>query len=166
MPSSIVYHGPFDCRRSLCYNPARRVVPMRPNFDLSSIRKKYGRSVRAVAVFFLLFTGADIALPQYFCGEEEIGGLPLTFVTQVPANVEADSENSTAIRESQGARPDRPAPEAPHEEDCFCCCAHVLPGLYAPTVAGAELKSPAIAPATDALPSPPLRDAYHPPRFA
>jgi hypothetical protein len=43
----------------------------------SSRKKKHGRLVRGVVVFFLLFTGADLTMPQYFCGGEEVGNLPL-----------------------------------------------------------------------------------------
>ena len=43
---------------------------MKQGFTIVSIRRRHGRLVRAVALFFVLFTGADIALPQYFCGGE------------------------------------------------------------------------------------------------
>lgn len=120
----------------------------------SSVRR-HGRLVRGVAVFFLLFTVADITLPQYFCGGEEIGGLPLAETAGLGA--EAGTETPWPGRDSE---------QAPHEEDCFCCCAHVLPGFVltpAPIAEQGSLQPPL---KLDSLPSPPLRLQYHPPRFA
>ena len=132
---------------------------MKRGLTMKSSRKRHARLVRAVAVFFVLFTVADITLPQYFCAGEEIGGLPLsaTYTTEAASlGAETGTEAPSPGRDS----------EAPHEEDCFCCCAHVLPGLAVTPVAVAELRSLQPPLGLDSLPSPPLPLQYHPPRFA
>ena len=121
--------------------------------------RRYGRIVRAVALFFVLFTVADITLPQYFCGSEEIGGRTLA------ATVTPETAGLGADPGTQAPSPGRDS-EAPHEEDCFCCCAHVLPGLAVTPVVAAELRSPQPPLGLDSLPSPPLPLQYHPARFA
>ena len=136
---------------------------MKKGFTIIPIRRGHGRLVRAVALFFVLFTGADIALPQYFCGGEEVGGLPLASVVTSPA--EAGAERS-AVPEPEDSLPGQVPEEAPHEEDCFCCCAHVLPGLAFTRAANAELRSPEPPQKHQSLPTPPLQLPYHPPRFA
>jgi hypothetical protein len=85
---------------------------MKRRLNVGSIRKRHARPVRAVAVFFVLFTVCDIALPQYFCGGEEVGWLPL----RASATYEAGDR-------SDGLAPAAPSPgqdsdRAPHEEDC------------------------------------------------
>ena len=123
-------------------------------------RRRHGRLVRAVAVFFLLFTVADITLPQYFCAGEEIGGRPLAS-TAFPETAGLGTDLGT-----EAPLPGRDSEQVPHEEDCFCCCAHVLPGLVVTPVVAAELRSLQPPLKLDSLPSPPLPLQYHPPRFA
>jgi hypothetical protein len=59
-------------------------------------------------------------------------------------------------------------PTDPHsqDEDCFCCCAHIVPGMVfvAPTLM--DLKSPVTVQVLAAIPTPPLFRPFHPPRFA
>lgn len=140
---------------------------MKADFSLISISKRYGRLVRVVAVFFLLFTAADLMMPQYFCGEGEIGGVPLRIVDAASTTSDKVADMQlAALPDTNDSRRDEPSREAPHEEDCFCCCAHVLPGLAFGAVSTSELKS-AVAPfVTDSLPTPPLGATYHPPRIA
>ena len=139
---------------------------MKQEFTISSIRKRHGRLIRAVSVFFLLFTVADIAMPQYFCGGEEVGGLPLGSVATSPSEAADPGTERSAVPEPEDSLPGQVPEEAPHEEDCFCCCAHVLPGLAFTRAANAELRSPGPPQERESLPSPPLRLPYHPPRFA
>ena len=132
---------------------------MKQGQNMGSIRKRHARLVRAVAVFFVLFTVADITLPQYFCAGEEIGGLPLA-ATAAPETVGLGADPGT-----QAPSPGRDS-EAPHEEDCFCCCAHVLPGLALTPFPAAELRAQQPPLKLDSLPTPTLPLQYHPPRFA
>ena len=123
-------------------------------------RRRHGRIVRAVALFFVLFTVADITLPQYFCGGEEIGGLPLASAAA------SDMADLGADAGTEAPSPGRDSERAPHEEDCFCCCAHVLAGLALTPVPLAELRSQQPPLELGSLPTPPLSLQYHPPRYA
>ncbi|MDQ3802349.1 MAG: hypothetical protein M3416_00615 [Acidobacteriota bacterium] len=121
--------------------------------------------IRATAVFFLLFTIADIALPQYFCGGEEVAGLPLSSATLSGDAGDPVTDRST-IPTPEAPLPGQDSDQEPHEEDCFCCCAHVLPGMAFNATAAGELKTPQPPLEQESLPSPPLPLQYHPPRFA
>jgi len=139
---------------------------MKAEYGLILIKKRYGRFVRAVAVFFLLFTGADILMPQYFC-DDEIGGisLPASAATLTAQEHAGDRDFSTvAVSGDSHSRP--PSDTTPHEEDCFCCCAHVLPSLPFASTETFEVRQPMAAFVNDPLPSPPIRGTYHPPRIA
>ncbi len=130
------------------------------------MRRRHGRIIRAVALFFVLFTGADIALPQYFCGGEEVGGLPLGSVATFASETADPGAERSAVPAPADSLPGQVPDEAPHEEDCFCCCAHVLPALAFTRAATAELRSPEPPQKQQSLPTPSLQLPYHPPRFA
>jgi hypothetical protein len=140
---------------------------MKAESGLILIKKRYGRFVRAVAVFFLLFTGADILMPQYFC-DDEIGGISLPTAAAILNTEErsAGDRDVASVAGSDDSRSRQPSDTAPHEEDCFCCCAHVLPGLAFTTVGTSEMRLPSAPFVRQLLPSPPLRGTYHPPRIA
>lgn len=142
---------------------------MRSSFTIGGFRNRHGRVLRAVAVFFLLYTGADIALPQYFCGGEA-SGLPDVIIASTSVAVGGETRVHTnsylTASDASGSQGERPEAETPHEEDCFCCCAHVLTGLAFKVVESAELKSPQTSYEERFILSPPLPLQYHPPRFA
>ncbi|HWW77897.1 MAG TPA: hypothetical protein VNZ44_21010 [Pyrinomonadaceae bacterium] len=140
---------------------------MRSGFTIGGFRNRHGRLFRAVALFFLLYTGADIALPQYFCAGEA-GGLPDVAVASIvfAADAHTTTDGGAAVSNTKDPRPEQPDREAPHDEDCFCCCAHVLavPGMK--VVVTAELRSFPASHGERSVLSPPLPLQYHPPRFA
>lgn len=138
---------------------------MKMRFDLHTIRDRHARLVRALAVFFLLFTGADIVMPEYFCGQEEqLGGIALKAVS--PGDARRAPDRDLVASADEDSRSSEPAPEAPHEEDCFCCCAHVVPAQTLSLVAAPVAVLPPDAPVAVTVPSPPLPTAYRPPRSA
>ena len=101
--------------------------------------------------------------PQ-LCGKEFTIG-PMTVAA---AKTGMRSIESTDIRArfdlKQGQ--EQPPPSAPHDdEDCFCCCAHVLPGLTNHPVGSSDVVSP--TPTNDGViaASAHLNALYHPPRF-
>ncbi|MBA3768174.1 MAG: hypothetical protein H0W99_14585 [Acidobacteria bacterium] len=139
---------------------------MRQVLTINSNRRRRTQFVRVIAVFFLIYTGADISLPQYFCGGEEIANLSLRSnpITNDAGDVtEYSREKVLSSHSNQDQQPDR---EVPHGEDCFCCCAHVLPGLSFANVGHSVLTSPRSLRRMGQIPSPPLQSTYHPPRFA
>ena len=138
---------------------------MRAGFNLISMRKRQGRLVRGVALFFLLFTGVDLAFPQ-LCEGEEFAELPSAaqFPSFVAPGADGITDEALVVSFKEDSRPDQPRDGAPHEEDCFCCCAHVLLGLSITT----EFHSAPVTVAFDRRRSeplsPPLQSPYRPPR--
>lgn len=51
------------------------------------------------------------------------------------------------------------------DEDCFCCCSHVLPG-YVFNAEAMPMSVRVNVLSVASLPSPPPQDTFHPPRFA
>ena len=71
----------------------------------SCMERKHFRRVilRAAAIFLLLFTAADLAFSDQWCGEEQ-----------------ALIASSLRLSAASNA-----APEQARDDDCFCCCGHV-----------------------------------------
>jgi hypothetical protein len=118
------------------------------------------RLVRAIAILFLVYTGADLTVPQ-FCGEEM--GIPKFAEASASTGIRTDAAFATDASES---RQDPPSERTHSDEDCFCCCTHVLPGHTTAPVAVPELNSSFRALKKIDAASPPLQGPYHPPRFA
>jgi len=113
--------------------------------------------LRAIALLFLFYTGIDLALTDYHRNES----LDLSRAT-----ISADSrEDKLAISPStpKDHSNDR---EAPRDEDCFCCCAHVLPSPVFVDSDNAELTELHTAPIRATLPTAPSNSLYRPPRSA
>jgi len=133
---------------------------------MSSVMKR--RVVQAIAVFFLLFTGFDLSAPQP-CGEELLGlSADQIAALSVTRSVDETRNSPTPafISISDSSQGEEPAEPHSDDDDCFCCCAHVLPGMIfsnADSVAQNLLSSP-----REYLPSlsPALPGTFHPPRFA
>lgn len=126
--------------------------------------------VRSVATFLVLFAFADIAFPQVFCGEET-GAKPCNSQALSAAEPIGDSAvekkasfnpNNRIINSQQNQLPD----QAPHEEDCFCCCAHLLLSDAFSVVGDSDPVAITYAPRYDSPVSPPLQSLDHPPRSA
>jgi hypothetical protein len=123
------------------------------------------RIVRVIAIFFLFYTGADLMAPQV-CSED-LGGTSSEALVAVSVD-QSDNDlqlASVTKRDSDSQDKDTRQPVSP-DEDCFCCCAHVLPGVH--FVPGENKEKPALHPVyrSNRLPSSPPHKAYHPPRLA
>jgi hypothetical protein len=113
---------------------------------------------RAVAVFFVLFTFADLSIPQ-LCSEEF--GLQSLPGGSAPANLGDEAGTTDRDRSHQ-----EQSEESNHsDEDCFCCCSHIVPGSHF-SVDISELTSPETNPGDDSLPTSPPNAPYHPPRIS
>jgi hypothetical protein len=116
------------------------------------------RIVRVIAVLFLIYTGVEITAPQ-FCAEAS-GAVSISEVTDGYATTLSVSGRTNSDQEELPSQ--QPCPD----EDCFCCCAHVVPGRATAVVALSDRKPDFTVPRNIDLPSPPLQSPYHPPRFA
>jgi hypothetical protein len=125
------------------------------------LRRK-GHLQRALAILLLAFTFGDLALvdtlaPQLCDGK--MSGLTL-----------AGAADSSTNEPARLAAPGQPCPESPSEpesfeEDCFCCCSHIIHSPFV-SVAHLNLGLPPGDLALVSLPSAPPRDTFHPPRLA
>lgn len=115
------------------------------------------RMVRVIAVLFLLYTGIEITVPQ-FCGE----------ASEVLNISEAARENPGLFVISPSDNNDNglPSEKPSADEDCFCCCAHVVPGRAQATIAVSDLMPSFTIPRNFDLPAPFLQGPFHPPRIA
>ena len=114
-----------------------------------------------MAVFFLLFTFADLAFPPP-CSELEENP---SAARQVSAQgIGADMmEHSQAVG-TNDSRSD-PSPERGCcDEDCCFGCAHVLFALTVTEVVVFDLKSTFVIAMDQFIPEAPLGSTYHPPR--
>lgn len=78
---------------------------------------RHSRTVRAVVVALLLWTGADLTNPALCALDRE---------RQAPA---AATDDGSATLASLPGQPAPDAPAAPHVDDCFCCshCVEIQP---------------------------------------
>ena len=115
--------------------------------------------LRGIAFLFLFYTGVDLALTDYHRNET----LDLS-----QAVISADSHDD---RLALAAAPTTPEnlpndSEAPRDEDCFCCCAHVLPSPVFVDSDIAVLTQLRTVPIRTTLPTAPIHSLYRPPRSA
>ena len=114
---------------------------------------------RSVALFFILFTFADLSIPQ-LCGGE-LGGCSLPGAS-LPASNNQPDELSLSVAPEHHQPQQSESREHP-DEDCFCCCSHIVPGCHF-SVALLDLKSPVTNPADQSLPTSLPNIPFHPPR--
>lgn len=124
-----------------------------------------GRLVRVIALLFLIHAGADLVFPQ-LCSEEPLG---LTINQAFAATEESNISYQAAAGRFRGSNESGENPrreESPREEDCFCCCTHVMPSslFVDSSVVDANLGK-SFQPHLSII-SAPLNTPDHPPRFA
>jgi len=108
----------------------------------------------------MLFPLADVGFPQSCC--DEVAGVPIAGTIMLAATL-ADQAN-TLIRPGDSGN-DQPSRSPLTDDDCFCCCSHILPSP-ALSVGVSGVKPPAARPSDSSLPSAPPRSTFHPPRLA
>ena len=125
---------------------------------------KLGRVRRGIAILLLAFAFFDIAIVDVFfpqlCGDEQ----SLGFVADSVKAPEKITDETVSISRHD-SRPNRDSSQLSIDEDCFCCCSHIIPGVYVNVAVfnGApQPHDPTIA----SLPLSPPHGAYHPPRIS
>jgi hypothetical protein len=127
---------------------------------------RQGRLYRWFAVLFLLFASAEILVdvisPGICC--EELSGFVSSCAPGAadPAQAPDGLDKISAVDNSTHGEPSSPFPT---EEECFCCCAHILPSLHF-EVADLDVESLTSDLANTILPIAPPQSAYHPPRLS
>jgi hypothetical protein len=127
------------------------------------MRRRLGR---AIAILFLIYTGFDLASPELCKGDAlgDGGGKPVIVTTRGKANqiIEKSNVIEPSTSQHQNQIPEEPA----GDEDCFCCCAHVIPGTITVSLEAADTTALSSIIEHLSIPSPPLSPEFHPPRFA
>ena len=133
---------------------------MKSGWHIGKLRK--GRLVRAIALLFLFHTGVDLLFPQ-LCSEEPVNMAVNQSVPREAVNDETSALVAVSMPNDSGE--DQPS-DPPRDEDCFCCCTHVMasPGFVNP--GNAELKLPTSSQQDLSVLSAPPNNPYHPPRSA
>ena len=126
---------------------------------------KPGRLRRGIVIFFLIFTFADLTLidllsPQS-CSDDGFGALAILGELQS----DGDCTEKTFIGAADDSHQEKSSEPDCTGEDCFCCCAHVMPAFPAPPQQ-LEAKSHVTAARLAPLPSSPPDNPFHPPRFS
>src|SRR5688572_7814488 len=134
---------------------------MKTRWSISTLKK--GRLVKAVALLFLFHTGVDLLLPQ-LCSEEPVNlTAAQSLITHRTVSDEVFTRlNLAAPSDSQDQEPS----ETPQDEDCFCCCTHVMASQGFGNPASAELGLATNLRLNLSILSAPPDNPYHPPRFA
>ena len=120
-----------------------------------------GRFARFIVILFLAYAGVDITNPQ-LCNDEFVPPSVL-----LASNVERRAEEpSTGVSIGDSEKSEQPEqPSAPHgEDDCFCCCTHVLPGVTSHPNGASDAISPGLTLTPQSVTSAHLMALYHPPR--
>lgn len=117
---------------------------------------------RAIVILFLVYTGFDITVPQYH-RNESIGTHKSRTLKSSTKPIEPEIFAVASESTPNNPQEDR---ESHKDEDCFCCCSHVMPSPIFLGPANAELMLPTSLQPDFSIPTAPLHTPYHPPRSA
>ena len=112
-----------------------------------------------IVAFFIVFSLADLSGMTPCCDEQN--GLPPYGAGTIARSAVAGQPSIVTVADSSPRQ--EPAPTT--DEDCFCCCAHILPACDANLVAPVAA-SLVTDPREALLPTPPPSRTFHPPRLA
>ncbi len=123
-----------------------------------------GRLRRGIAIFLVAFaffdlTVVDMISPE-LCGDEQES----LFFANESQPAEESVDEPGAISE-QDSKPAQDTHQSPADEDCFCCCSHIIPGICVNVAVLNNSPQPGVLEIAS-LPSSPPRDAFHPPRIS
>ena len=88
---------------------------------------------RAVALLLLSLTFFDLTVIDLFAPELCEGASAIVAATPATTALNAaprDGQLTTTTDNLNSPQPSIPAAPECFEEDCFCCCAHILPSAY------------------------------------
>jgi hypothetical protein len=151
-------------RQRPCYKQRSLFRAMSSVSNANPNRKR--RLIRSIALLFLLHAAIDLTSPQLCMGETleaDCQGL-IAVAARQRTDKSGTPVASIATSDKQGT--DDPSEQPCGDEDCFCCCSHVIPGTVIAAMAVTNIGSPVTRLEYLSAPSPPLARAFHPPRFA
>lgn len=133
---------------------------------------KPGYLRRGMAVLLLVTAFFDLAVIDIIAPQICNDGFPTIAGAALTQNDAEKFDQDATVEVAMGVRKSSPQQDshsesspASTEEDCFCCCSHILPCFsvdYVTPNATPRVNNALIA----SLPTPPPQDTFHPPRVA
>ena len=120
--------------------------------------------MRCVAILFLLYTAVDLAYPQ-ICAEENLS-VAASHVSVLSAGQSNFTKSIRSFSADDGSQRNLPEDKEQADEDCFCCCAHIVPGVVFVAPEVVEPKQVFAVPVESSIPQDEFEPPYHPPRFS
>jgi hypothetical protein len=136
---------------------------------------RQGHLCRRMAIFLLAFAFFDMAIVDTFfpqlCVDVQASH-SLSSLVEPNKNTEPTEDKKVAAEfwaignhDSQQGQDRYPSPPDPVDEDCFCCCSHIVPSPYVNVAAlNCQPQPPDLA--NSSLPSSPPQGTFHPPRLS
>ena len=114
---------------------------------------------RGIVILLLAYAAVDISNPQ-LCNEEFTAGPVVVAAAEMRDPVESAAD---AVGASENSRQEQPP--IPHtDEDCFCCCIHVLPAVIAHSTGSSDVTARQVLLTEMLFASADRNQPYHPPR--
>ena len=124
---------------------------------------------RGIAIFLLAFATFDMTVVDVFspqsCSDEQTSQ-----TSQSTNSPEKSADTSTGIiadnlmePENHESQPKQDSHQSSADEDCFCCCSHIIPGIHV-NIAVLNFSPRTDDPPIAFLPSSSPHDFFHPPR--
>jgi hypothetical protein len=153
----------FDWPASVCYR-YREFMLLKSCENLMRLR----RLRRGIAIFMVAFAFFDMVVVDMFfpqlCGDDQTSQFISGPVHEAGKSTEKIADNLSAIS-NHDSQPDQDSHQSSSDEDCFCCCSHIIPCQH---INVATLNFPPYPDdaAIPSLPSAPPQGAFHPPRHS
>lgn len=149
----------FDESRRVVLETSKQFSAMKFSLNIRDLRKS--QLLRVIAMVFLLHSGVDLLFPELCNDEPFSNGFMSSSVVDHNSRETAFVENGSS--KSQG---DEHSDTQHKDEDCFCCCTHVMPSSAFARLDDTELVISSSTAQRIAIPSAPSDNPYHPPRLA
>lgn len=91
------------------------------------------RLTSLVALLLIFYALADVTFLQAYCGNEAVGIPPAHHLSNSFAETGVEkSRDSDSVASFQNESPSdgQPAPHEGQDDECFCCCSHVVAGYF------------------------------------
>jgi hypothetical protein len=149
----------FDWRSTICYRFCAFML-----LKSSQSLMRMDRLRRGIAIFLLAMAFFDMAIVDLFfpqlCGDDQV-----SFLAAGPVESTEKVADEFAAPGNHDSQPDQDSDQSTTDEDCFCCCSHIIPSPHV-SLAALNGPPPPDDPAIASLPSPPPHGPFHPPRLS
>ncbi len=125
---------------------------------------RLGRLRRGIAIFLLAMAFFDMAIVDLFfpqlCGDDQV-----SILGAIPVESSERIAYEFAATRNQDSQPVQDSHQSGTDEDCFCCCSHIIPS---PQISVGALNCPPRPddPAITPFPSSSPHGVFHPPRLS